>query len=305
MDLLHMKSFTPDNNQTQVSKSAIILGVALFTLSITAWAGTASVNSSDWRPVASDRLIKLPANIIEKKIQKDFHASPMAMRMGQLDNDMSVKVATIKAMQKQQENLEGEAAQNHRFELLQHKSEYLDLLQENHGLHQSALIKKKDLYKSVLDKMRRQTGKITNSQAYKIKQAQLAARKRMEKVVIQVDQSLLHSEQDKPSAYADEYSKNLSQIESLKMAISKHQANESLQLNGVDISSEEYLRQLLMSVSTEQSLLDQEGLMLSYMAKLVALDAQSLEYEVAYQDQDDSNINLKSTKTSDVTSLFY
>jgi hypothetical protein len=41
------------------------------------------------------------------------------------------------------------------------------------------------------------------------------------------------------------------------------------------------MRQLLMQSSTEQSLLDQEGLMLSYMAKIVALDAQSLEFAIS------------------------
>jgi hypothetical protein len=261
--------------------------------------------ASDWQPVASDKLIKLPANIIEKRIQKDFHASKMAMRMAELDENMQGKVAMIKAMQQQQDELEGEAAQNHKFELRSDKSDYLDLLQENHNLHQSALNKKQTVYKNVLDKMRLQTGKVSNSEAFKIKQAQAVARKRMEKVMAKVDQSFLHAGNDKPSAYADEYTKNLSQIENLKMAISRHQANKSLTLNGIDISSEEYLRQLLMSVSTEQSLLDQEGLMLSYMAKLVALDAQSLEYEVAYGDEDEFAVAKESSKAADVTSLFY
>ena len=126
-----------------------------------------------------------------------------------------------------------------------------------------------------------------------------------EKVIVDVDQSLMHLGVEKSSPYTDEYSKNLNQIEKLKMAINRHQTNESPQVNGVDISSEEYLRQLLMDVSTEQSLLDQESLMLSYMAKLVALDAQALEYEVAYSKSQDLDETLEVSKPSNVTSLFY
>jgi len=243
--------------------------------------------SSDWKPLASDKLIKLPANIIEKRIQKDFQASAMATRMIELDVAMQDGVSMIKSIIELMPELEGQAVQNQRFELLQYKSDYLDALQESHNLHQSALEKKQTLYKSVLDKLRLQSGKMNNSETYKIQQAQVAARQRMEKVIEQVDQSLMHLGIN------------------LKMAISRHQANQSPQMNGIDITSEEYLRQLLMSVSTEQSLLDQETLMLSYMAKLVALDAQALEYEVAYGDDTDNELMSETNKPSAVTTLFY
>ncbi len=261
--------------------------------------------SSQWQPVASDKLVKLPANIIEKRIQKDFKASAMATRMAELDSKMQENVAVIQSIIQVIPELEGEEAQNQRFELLQYKSEYLDSLQESHQLHQSALGKKQTLYKSVLDKLRLQSGKINNNEAYKIQQAQILARQRMEKVIEQVDQSLMHLGVEKPSPYTDEYSKNLNQIQNLKMAINRHQGNQSPKMNGVDITSEEYLRQLLMSVSTEQSLLDQEALMLSYMAKLVALDAQTLEYEVAYGDEASAEIMSDVSKPSTVTRLFY
>ena len=286
-----------------------LLLITLLTLipSQFAKANSAQVSSTlaDWKPVASDKLIKLPANIIEKRIQKDFQASAMATRMVELDSDMKEKVGVIKSILQTIPDLEGEMAKNQRFELLQYKSEYLDLLQESHGLHQRALGKKQDLYSNVLDKMRLQSGKISRNESYQIQQAQIAARQRMEKVVSQVDQSLMHLGVEKSSPYSDEYSKNLDQIEKLKMAINRHQTNESPQVNGVDISSEEYLRQLLMSVSTEQSLLDQEALMLSYMAKLVALDAQALEYEMAYGDEEDSSLMTEISKPSSVTTLFY
>ena len=300
------------NNQSPFTGASTLKSlslVALLTLSTSqvSWASDLQFGSasSDWKPVASDKLIKLPANIIEKRIQKDFQASAMATRMTELDVDMQENVAVIKSIIKVMPELEGEELQNQRFELLQYKSEYLDSLQESHNLHQSALEKKQTLYKNVLDKLRLQSGKTTNNDAYKIQQAQIAARQRMENVIEQVDQSLMHLGLEKPSPYTDEYSKNLNQIESLKMAINRHQANQSPKMNGVEITSQEYLRQLLMGVSTEQSLLDQETLMLSYMAKLVVLDAQSLEYEVAYGDENSDEATREISKPSTVTTLFY
>jgi len=292
---------------TTLQKSLLLTTVLTLACSQYAYATGISLSSSasDWKPVASDKLIKLPANIIEKRIQKDFQASAMAMRMLALDADMQEKVTVIKTILQAMPELEGEEKQSQRFELLQYKSEYLDSLQESHNLHQSALEKKQDLYSNVLNKMRLQSGKISNNESYQIQQAQSAARQRMEKVIGQVDQSLMHLGLEEPSPYTDEYSKNLNQIEKLKMAINRHQTNKSPQKNGVDISSEEYLRQLLMSVSTEQSLLDQEALMLSYMAKLVALDAQALEYEMAYGDEESASIITEASKASNVTTLFY
>lgn len=291
-------------NQSNIAKPSILKPLGLVALLLLSTSQLA-LASSDWKPVASDKLIKLPANIIEKRIQKDFQASAMATRMTELDAEMKDKVSVIKSIIAGLPELEGMAAQNQRFELLQYKSEYLDSLQESHNLHQSALEKKQTLYKNVLDKLRLQSGKMNSNEAYKIQQAQTAARQRMEKVIEQVDQSLMHLGLEKSSPYTDEYSKNLSQIENLKMAINRHQANQSPTLNGVEITSEEYLRQLLMSVSTEQSLLDQETLMLSYMAKLVALDAQALEYEVAYGDEKDAELISEASKPATVTTLFY
>jgi hypothetical protein len=299
------------NKLTREKKSILkLLGlIALLALNTTQIAFANDIQfgsvSSEWKPVASDKLIKLPANIIEKRIQKDFKASPMATRMTELDVEMQENVAVIKAIIQVMPELEGEVAQNQRFELLQYKSEYLDSLQESHHLHQSALEKKQTLYKNVLDKLRLQSGKMTNNESYQIQQAQIAARQRMEKVIEQVDQSLMHLGVEKASPYTNEYSKNLNQIQNLKMAINRHQGNQSPKINGVDISSEEYLRQLLMSVSTEQSLLDQEALMLSYMAKLVALDAQTLEYEVAYGNEQSAEMISEASKPSTVTTLFY
>tara|TARA_R110000868_G_scaffold160981_3_gene390849 strand:- start:1072 stop:1917 length:846 start_codon:yes stop_codon:yes gene_type:complete len=258
----------------------------------------------NWDPVASDKLIKLPANIIEKRIQQDFEASPMALHLVELEQQMQDKLSQLKSLGELIADSEGEELVNQRFELVQQKSEYLDLMQEAQSLRQNALTKKQNLYENVLGKLRNKNSRISKDAVYQLKQKQAQARERMQNVMAQVDSSLMHKGLDQRSPYADEFAVNLAKVEALKNAISQHKANASPTLGDVEVTSEEYVRQLLMQASTEQSLLDQEALMFSYMAKLVALDAQALEYEISYGDESTELTQRSRTKPADVADLF-
>jgi len=284
---------------TRIIMSSLILAISLgcthFVL---------ASEGRNWDPVASDKLIKLPANIIEKRIQQDFEASPMALHLVELEQDMQDKLSQLKSLGELIADSEGDDLINQRFELVQQKSEYLDLMQEAQGLRQNALAKKQQLYESVLGKLRNKNGRISKDEVYQLKQKQAQARERMQNVMAQVDSSLMHKGLDKRSPYADEFAVNLAKVEALKNAISQHKANASPTLGDVEVTSEEYVRQLLMQASTEQSLLDQEALMFSYMAKLVALDAQALEYEISYGDESTELTQRNRTKPADVADLF-
>ena len=282
----------------------IIMSSLILTISLSCTHLVLASEGRNWDPVASDKLIKLPANIIEKRIQQDFEASPMALHIVALEQHMQDKLSQLKSLGELLADSEGEELINQRFELVQQKSEYLDLMQQAQGLRQNALTKKQKLYATVLGKLRNKNGLISQDEVYQLKQKQAQARQRMQHVMAQVDSSLMHKGLDKRSPYADEFAVNLAKVEALKNAISEHKANASPTLGDVEVTSEEYVRQLLMQASTEQSLLDQEALMFSYMAKLVALDAQSLEYEISYGDENTELTRRNRTKPADVADLF-
>ncbi|MBU3003097.1 hypothetical protein [Paraglaciecola arctica] len=282
----------------------IFLWSLILTLSLSCTDLVQASEGRNWNPVASDKLIKLPANIIEKRIQQDFEASPMALHLVELEQQMQGKLSQLKSLQELISQSEGDELIDQRFELVQQKSEYLDLMQETQDLRQNALAKKQRLYESVLGKLRSKKGNASRGEVYQLKQKQEQARQRMQKVLAQVDSSLIHLGLDKRSPYADEFALNLAKVEDLKNAISKHKANASPTLGDVEVTSEEYVRQLLMEASTEQSLLDQEALMFSYMAKLVALDAQALEYEISYGDENTELTQRNRTKPAEVADLF-
>lgn len=234
-----------------------------------------------WQPVSADSLVELPANLIEKRIQQDFRMSPMATQLVDIEQQISNKSEQVKAL-KTLINEAGDASMvDEKVDLIQLKSNFLDLMQNAQQLRQSQLNNKMDVYQQVLAKLYTQTNQEANTSAYQLKLSQQAARARMEKVMQQVDETLLQDGYSEQSPYAKEFAVNLEKIDQLKNAINAHKANLAAKVDGIEVSTQEYLRQLLMQSSSEQSLLDQEALMLSYMAKIVALDAQSLEFAIS------------------------
>jgi hypothetical protein len=250
------------------------------------FAATALANEQRWQPVSAESLIELPANLIEKRIQQDFNMSPMASQLLALEQSIAQQSSQIKAVQSLLSEASDSDMIDEKVSLVQLKSNFLDDMQLGHQLRQNTLNQKIEVYQNVLEKMYQASTRLHDQSRFELKQQQEAARQRMEKVMAQVDQTISAQGYNNQSPYADEFAKNLAKIEQLKQAIGAHQASMAATVDGIEVTSEEYMRQLLIQASSEQSLLDQEGLMLSYMSKLVALDAQSLEYVISEQQSD-------------------
>ncbi|MFQ3207312.1 MAG: hypothetical protein ACI9IT_001467 [Glaciecola sp.] len=291
-----------------ISKKITVLGwlsMLFFVASIALTPITAFANSGDhWQPVASETLIKLPANLIEKRIQQDFEMSPLANQLLSLESTIAAKGDKIKALQSLLTDVSVEEMTEERVSLVQIKSSYLDDMQVSQSLRQDALNKKQYLYEDVLRKLFHQQNSSANLDMQKLRAKQEEAKQRMDQVIAQVDATLLSDHLDKASPYADEFAINLGKIEQLKKAISQHQSSLAPTIDGVEVSAQEYVRQLLMQAASDQSLLDQEALMISYMAKLVALDAQSIEFRLAYEETEDGVIINNFTKPNQAADLF-
>lgn len=264
--------------------------------------GSAAMASTvDWKPVSAESLIELPANLIEKRIQQDFNMSPMATELLAIEESIAQQSSQIKAIQTMVKEVADDEMIDEKVSLVQLKSDFLDDMQSGHLLRQDALNQKIEVYQTLLNKMYQAANREQNQSKFVLKQQQEAARLRMEKVMAQVDETMSAQGYTQQSPYADEFAKNLAKIEQLKTAISSHQASMAATVDGIEVSTEEYIRQLLIQASSEQSLLDQEGLMLSYMSKLVALDAQALEYAIS--DQQSEQDILAQPMTTPATSV--
>lgn len=285
-------------------KSKTSLAPHLLALSIvfaTIGSSAAMASTAEWKPVSAESLIELPANLIEKRIQQDFNMSPMAIQLLAIEESIAQQSNQIKAIQTMVKEVADDEMIDEKVGLVQLKSDFLDDMQAGHLLRQDALNQKIEVYQTLLNTMYQAANREQNQSKFVLKQQQEAARLRMEKVMAQVDETMSAQGYTQQSPYADEFAKNLAKIEQLKTAISAHQANMAATVDGIEVSTEEYIRQLLIQASSEQSLLDQEGLMLSYMSKLVALDAQALEYAIS--DQQSEQDILAQPMTTPATSV--
>ena len=296
MYLFTLFTRTPDRKKRILTATFLSLFAVLMT--------PAFAQNSDWQPLASETLIKLPANLIEKRIQQDFDMSPLANELLQLENEIADKGDKIVALQNLLVDVSEQEMIEERVSLVQLKSSYLDDMQLSQDLRQQALNKKQSVYEDVLQQLLYQTNSSANVDMQAIRKRQEAAKKRMEKVIAQVDETLLNQGLDSRSPYADEFAANLDKIDRLKSAIAKHKSSMAPTIDGVEVSAQEYVRQLLMQAASDQSLLDQEALMISYMAKLVALDAQSIEFALAYEETEDGAVINNFTKPSQAADLF-
>ena len=109
---------------------------------------------------------------------------------------------------------------------------------------------------------------------------QEVAHNRFRSSIAQVDAQLFRSPLMKESKYSREYAKNLAAIEHLVQAVNAHPANVKPNVDGVDVSREDFLRQLINDNEATIAVLNQERSILGYMAKLIALDATVLSEAV-------------------------
>ena len=70
----------------------------------------------------------------------------------------------------------------------------------------------------------------------------------------------------------------------LAATIDSHEMNEAPDIEGLSTDKRGYIQRLLQDAETERALLDQREVVVSYMAKLVALDAMALADAVAEKD---------------------
>jgi len=236
---------------------------------------------SDWQPVVSDKLVKLPANVIYQRIENDFSASPLASKLNEVEQLLTQEAQQIKALQQLQSQAIEQEKLALQIDIVDKKSSYVSLLKQSHELRSQALNQRQALYEKVLNKLNAKKAESTRGENYQIQQHKLAAKQRFKNSEQQV-QLLLnqYNQVDSEAKYQTHYQNNIDKIAQLKRTFNAHAMNAKPELNGFTVSDQEYVRELLIRLSTERSILSQENTMLSYMTRLVALDAENLTLQL-------------------------
>lgn len=272
----------PISRTNRVNRLAMLAGVAfgVCVLSAVFLASTAGANTAVWEPSASEKLVKLPATYLKKAVDRDFAKSELATALTDVKSQIGLKTQTLQDLQSAIDRAEGEVRTELRHQFLAEKQEFIKLMGEQQELQRKQVETKIRLYERLLDKLGRSKAAASPQRAELIKQ-QEGARQRFETTVAAVDMKLFDSTELTESKYSRDYAKNMSAIESLVLAIQEHPMNQEAELDGQEVTKEDYLRHLIADNQARVAIFDQEETILGYMAKLVALDAMALSEEVA------------------------
>lgn len=233
-----------------------------------------------WRPAASERLVRLPAGYLERAIDRDFQGSPLATALDETGRQLADRNAGLGELQAAVEAAAGDERDALRQRFLEEKQAYLQLMGRRHDLERERLKTRLALYERLLIRLRREGGVTDNPAAAQLAENRQAAQSRFEASVARVDMALFADGAAAESRYGAEYRRHAEALGELVAAINAHPMNRAPEIDGRSVDKREFLRHLAGQAEAELALLDQQDLVLAYMAKLVALDAMAMADEV-------------------------
>lgn len=259
------------NTRNPQKKLALVMAALMLS------GAAAASKEASWNPVSSETLISLPAQYMDRSLEQDFRDSQLFGQIDATTAQIRMEAERMAALHQDASAASGDGAIELSHQLLVSKASYLELMQDKLTLDADALTTRIKVYEDVLERLQRDKRQAQDPVVADLVASQQAARARMESTVSTVDQMLNDLPVERVSRYQSQYGENLQKIAELKRAINEHDANAAPSIDGETVSREDYVRHLLANAEAERSIIEQEQLMLSYMARLVSLDAQALE----------------------------
>jgi hypothetical protein len=256
-------------------------------------------NLPDWQPVASEKLIKLPANYLKKSLDHDFAQSALASAITVLDGEIGLKGQTLGDLSTAIDQADGELQVELRHQFLAQKRKFIMLMKRKADLRQRHMETKQRTLERLLKKLGQEKGAMTPVRVQLVAQ-QHQARERFKGSLAEVDLTVLATPTVPESKYAQEYTANMSAVSALAAAIRQHPMNSQPQMGSQPINKAEFIRQMLADTQAGIAILEQEKNIVGYMAKLVALDALALSEQVMDAELADSDIPRTSGPSSAV-----
>jgi hypothetical protein len=249
----------------------------------------ASEGNPVWKPEASERLVKLPAQYLKKRLDNDFAESELGLALSKSEEDIALKTGTLQDLKSAIAEAGGEVKTELRHQFLAEKREYVRLMSEKNKLRRKALKTRLKLYERVLDRMTEEDAAATPARRDLIER-QDGARARFESSVAKVDMKVFQSAAVPESKYSVKYAENMAAIEKLVARIQNHRMNASAAADGQPKTKAEHVRQMVADTQAGLAILDQEETILGYMAKLVAFGAMALSEDALDAELADSDV---------------
>ncbi len=245
-----------------------------------------AAEAATWTPRASEKLIKLPGDHLRRAVENDFRKSTLAAAISEADEKVDYKKSTLQDLKQALQRNAGsdeEIEVDLEYQLIGEKQAYLSLARERQALKRKKAETRIRLYERLLAKMNRSQKALSPQKALLVEQ-QKQAQARFQGSLGKIDTELMQSSITTQSKYATEYANNMAAIENLVAAINNHPMNQAPTVDGVEVTQEDFVRNMITRNQAELALVDQEDMVLGYMAKLVSLDALALAENISVAD---------------------
>ncbi len=234
-----------------------------------------------WRPAASERLVRLPTGYLERAVERDFQDSPLAAALQETARALADRDAGLGELQAAIDVATSDDREALRQRFLEEKQAYLLLMGRRHDLERDRLKAELGLYTRLLDRAGREAVSNDDPAAARLAANRLQSQRRFEGAAAKVDTALFGDPAAAESRYGAEYRRHAAALDRLVAAINAHPVNRTPEIDGRGVDRPAFLRHLAARAEADLALLDQQDLVLAYMAKLLALDAMAMADEIA------------------------
>lgn len=296
----------PLDRSTTVRRRAPVAAALLVSMALLGTAPPAVAQDSvdpAWRPEVSEQLIKLPAAVLDRRIDRDFEESSLGRLLRQQEQDMRVKSRTLAELQAAIELAQGDQALELRHRLLVEKQAFITLAGEKNRIEREQLGTKRRVLETILSRLGQDNGAMSGDRRELIERQQ-AARQRLEATIGMADRLLSTNPVGGESPYAARYAENIAAIEALRRKIDEHPMNQDPMIDGEQLAKPDYVRHLVAATEGAMALLAMEDEMLGYMARLTSLDALALGEAMDDPEHADSDVPGRSSVLQDAVAIF-
>jgi len=236
--------------------------------------------AEEWRPAAAERLVRMPLAALDRAIEQDFARSSLAAEIERSAEATAASSRSLGDLQDAIATADGDLRDRLRHQALVEKRHYVDAMERRLDLDGKRIETRIGLLERLLARLDRQeAGRSAADRALMADRD--AAIARMEATREKVDLDLITRGAATTSRYAGAYREHAEAVRRLAKAIERHPMNQLPEIDGHALGKRAYLRHLLRRAEGERALLQQRRTVLTYMARLVALDALSLADEIA------------------------
>lgn len=265
------------------------LKILLITLSGSFYTASSLANNDlgGWQPQIVEKMYVLPPKHLNKVLNNDFNSSSLALNLQSTDSNIKSKIKKINDLKKMLPGLSSEETMEINHQIIVNKRDYIKDMNNLLKMKKQKLNTKKIFFKKIETKLKNK--KITNKVNSKFFENKKIAMKRSQEIDFKVLEDTSNDFSSK-SKYFEQYQINKDAVKKLQLAIEKHPMNKHSILSKNPQNKLEAINNFVHSIDSEIAVLDMKEQMISYMAKIVALDAMSLAESVT-QIADNQNQN--------------